>query len=45
MTHHTPQNLRDMVRELQEVFEQMLPAEDECVQRHSNARLETQWLA
>jgi len=45
MTHQTPQNLRSMVRELQEIFEQLLPAEQEYAQRHGNARLETQWLA
>ncbi len=45
MTHQPPQNLRSMVRELQEIFEQILPAEEEYAQRHGNARLETQWLA
>ncbi|MBL4883632.1 MAG: hypothetical protein JKY95_03720 [Planctomycetaceae bacterium] len=45
MTHQTQQNLCTIADELKEIFEQLLPANDDYQQRHGNAQLEQQWLA
>ena len=45
MTHQDPENLCTIVNELKEIFEQLLPAEEDYATRHGNAQLEMQWLA